>query len=162
MVEEFHQNDIENLFRDYCEKMDPKAYLENEKEIVNMLIKAVDQFRVTQQERAKRFVLIYEYLDNFDPQKIYDEIRVMETKSQVLDHFHNVTAEFRSLCEDGDDVWIRHEKYMEEFFDSVKPGATCSKFRREWYQKHSTIFEFGRIFNLKQDHIVDTSDMGDY
>lgn len=159
MAGEFHQEYMEQLFSEYCDdyKMDPKAYLENESKITNMLIKAMTEFRATQQERAKRFVLIYEFLDRFDPQKVYDKIRLITTKSGVLGYFYEVTAEFVLLYKDGDDEWIKHKNYKHEFFESFIPGEICA-FDGFMSQRYNNIIRFQCIFDLKKGYVVETDD----
>jgi hypothetical protein len=137
--------------------MDPKTYLKNEREIVVNLMIAVDKFKVTQKERAERFVLIYKALDKFDPQKIFDEMRVMNTKSQVLSHLYTATEEFRSLYKDDDNMWIQHEKYNEEFFDSFLPGAIC-RFANYNSSRFDIAISFASFFRLKRRKIISDSE----
>jgi hypothetical protein len=137
---------IEELVIDRCQDlyMDPEEYLRRECAIRNEVMEKMTEFRCIQEERAKRFKLLYKALDDFDANKMYDEMKRMRKKKHVLTYLYNETAKFRALYKKGDHKWIQHRNYNDEFFDEYTGGKCC--FEEHSYEE--ILSQFNGIFDL--------------
>lgn len=151
----FGVEDVEGfLARRKSIKMDPEEYLRHESDIQTEFIQRMSELKHIQQQRAKRFKLLYKELDEFDPQQVYYEIRRMRKTKYIVNFLLKKTEKFRRIYVYGDSEWIVHKNYNEYFLDE----DIGDEIKNDYLTLREVLGKFKREFKLECDDSSSDSD----
>jgi hypothetical protein len=119
----YEVEDIRNDLVDFCsdQEIDPAAFLERADEIREDWEHAFEGFLECQRARAERFKDLYGELDMLDWADIYQELKGIQSKKEMVQFLLDKTKTIRSMIKKGDSQWIQHRNYVVQLMDDFIP-----------------------------------------
>lgn len=151
----FGWKDVENMISDTCadKDIDPINFPNNVERIRASWNRALDEFVEIQSQRAVRFQEIYKALDEFDPPELFDELLETKSRKMMTRMILDVAEPITELIQKGDSYWIRHHKYVSEFFDGF-----LRDLKRGHLSRGEILEFFASFFELDYTHPSSDSD----